>query len=139
MSNHKTNIALIVYALLSVSLSSCSSNMPGGDMSRESAVASNYNGSDYDSRLPSNISYKGKTIVVDPNVHAWGAYQDGQLIKAGLATAGSSWCADIGRPCRTSSGSFRIQSLGSADCKSHIYPVPRGGAPMLVTDVCVCM
>lgn len=131
MSNLKTGVALMVYAFVSVSLSSCSSSMPNGDMSRNAmSNYDSYNPSDYDSRLPQHIASTSKMIVVDPNVHAWGAYQDGQLVKAGLATAGSSWCPDIGRPCRTHSGTYHIQSLGSADCKSHIYPLPRGGAPM---------
>ena len=130
MSNQKTAVALVVYALLSLTLSSCSTMQNSGRPGDGMSAYDTYNPSDYDSRLPQNISSTEKTIVVDPNVHAWGAYKDGQLIKAGLATAGSSWCADIGRPCRTAAGSFRIQSLGAADCKSHIYPLPKGGAPM---------
>jgi len=85
----------------------------------------------YAARIPNKINTKEKVIVIDPNVHVWGAYDaNGDLIKAGLATAGSNWCADIKRACRTRPGSFRIQSLGSAGCKSSIYPLPRGGAPM---------
>jgi lipoprotein-anchoring transpeptidase ErfK/SrfK len=86
--------------------------------------------SDVYSRLPSTIASSGKVVVVDPRVHAWGAYNNGTLVKAGLATAGSSWCPDIGRPCKTKAGTFRINSLGSADCKSSLYPLPDGGAPM---------
>ena len=86
---------------------------------------------DYAARIPSKINTKEKVIVIDPNVHVWGAYDaEGHLIKAGLATAGNDWCPDIKRPCRTKAGSFRIQSLGSAGCKSSIYPLPKGGAPM---------
>ncbi|OGT35233.1 MAG: hypothetical protein A3F11_01920 [Gammaproteobacteria bacterium RIFCSPHIGHO2_12_FULL_37_14] len=82
-------------------------------------------------RLPQHINTREKVIVVDPNVHAWGAYDaNGNLIRAGLATAGDNWCEDVGRPCRTRAGSFRIYSLGSASCKSSIYPLPNGGAPM---------
>lgn len=85
----------------------------------------------YAKRLPPSIKTHEKVIVVDPNVHAWGAYtENGDLIKAGLATAGNSWCHDIKRSCRTKAGTFRIHSLGSARCKSSIYPLPRGGAPM---------
>ncbi|MBI5448572.1 MAG: L,D-transpeptidase [Gammaproteobacteria bacterium] len=89
-------------------------------------------GEDYASRLPAHIDTHGeKTILVDPNVHAWGAYgADGYLIRAGLAASGANWCHDTGRPCRTSTGSFRITSLGGADCKSSIYPKPKGGGPM---------
>lgn len=84
----------------------------------------------YESRLPSTISSKEKMIVVDPNKHVWGAYQNGVLVRAGLATAGGRWCPDIKRACKTRAGSFRIQSLGARSCKSSIYPLPRGGAPM---------
>ncbi len=86
----------------------------------------------YASRMPSSISPLGeKVIIVNPNVHAWGAYNaSGHLLRAGVATSGSNWCADIHRRCHTRSGSFRIHSLGSASCKSSIYPLPRGGAPM---------
>ncbi len=86
---------------------------------------------DYSTRLPGHIATHEKVIVIDPSVHAWGAYNaNGDLIRSGLATAGNSWCPDIKRSCRTRVGTFRIQSLGSFDCKSTLYPLPRGGAPM---------
>lgn len=86
---------------------------------------------DYALRLPSYINTHEKTILINPNVHAWGAYDEsGNLIRAGLATAGGNWCADVGRSCRTRVGTFRIYSLGSVNCKSSIYPLPKGGAPM---------
>jgi len=86
----------------------------------------------YAARLPHNISAPGeRLIVVNPRSHVWGAYTEkGKLIRAGLATAGAKWCEDIGRPCRTKSGVFRIYSLGGSDCVSSIYPVGEGGAPM---------
>ena len=82
--------------------------------------------------LPATIAGKGeRVIVVDPKVHVWGAYSaDGKLLRSGLATAGSSWCEDLGRPCRTSSGVFRISSLGSENCRSKKFPIGEGGAPM---------
>lgn len=82
--------------------------------------------------LSGQISAPGeKVIVVDPRSHEWGAYSpNGSLMRSGTATAGSNWCRDLHRPCRTRSGSFRIYSLGSADCKSHKFPLPHGGAHM---------
>lgn len=72
-----------------------------------------------------------KLIVVDPNKHAWGAYDsDGTLIRWGPATGGKDWCEDIDQPCRTKAGSFRVYSLGSSDCVSRKFPIPDGGAPM---------
>lgn len=87
--------------------------------------------SSYASRLSPTSNYGEKVIIVNPRKHVWGAYSsDGKLLRAGLATAGSSWCRDIHRPCRTRSGTFRIYTLGSRSCYSKRYPVGRGGAPM---------
>jgi len=72
-----------------------------------------------------------KQIIVDPSIHKWAAYnEDGKLVKTGVATAGSNYCRDLGKPCRTKVGKFRIQSLGDAGCKSRTFPLGRGGAPM---------
>lgn len=89
-------------------------------------------GNSYKSRLPHQLSGHGeKVILVDPRVHAWGAYNSrGKLLRAGLATAGSKWCADLKRPCKTKSGVFRIYSLGDSDCYSRKFPLGEGGAPM---------
>jgi lipoprotein-anchoring transpeptidase ErfK/SrfK len=85
----------------------------------------------YASRIPKTINTSEKVVVIDPRVHVWGAYDaNGNLLRAGLATAGGSWCPDIGRSCHTKPGSFRVASLGSPGCKSTKFPVPRGGAPM---------
>lgn len=82
--------------------------------------------------LPANIEPEGqKKIIVDPKIHRWGAYdEDGKLVKSGMATAGSNYCPDLGRSCRTKVGSYRIESLGDRSCKSRKFPLPRGGAPM---------
>lgn len=94
------------------------------------ANGSNYLAQNYATRIPSTIASRGKVIVVDPRVHVWGAYADGNLVKAGLTTAGGDWCADIKRPCHTTPGTFRISSLGGPGCKSSRYPLGKGGAPM---------
>lgn len=82
--------------------------------------------------IPAQIDPPGeKVIIVDPNIHVWGAYSaDGELMRSGMATAGNNWCRDIRRSCRTKAGTFRIYSLGSSGCRSHKFPRPRGGAPM---------
>ena len=89
----------------------------------------NYN---YAARLPQQIDYIGeKIIIVNPNIHVWGAYdQDGNLMRAGLMSAGADWCFDTGRRCHTKAGLFRVFSLGSPYCKSSLFPIPNGGAPM---------
>ncbi len=82
--------------------------------------------------FPDKIEPEGqKQIIVDPRIHKWAAYdEDGKLVKTGMATCGSGYCRDLHRSCRTKVGTFRIQSLGDAGCKSHKFPLPRGGAPM---------
>lgn len=75
--------------------------------------------------------YREKVVLVSPREHAWGAYTaDGRLVRSGLASAGANWCEDVGRPCRTWEGSFRIRSLGDSSCTSPSFPLPKGGAPM---------
>ena len=123
MRNRRVLFGVIISSLV---LCSCSTIQTPTTTSTEEATPS----VDYASRLPSQLG-SGKAILIDPNVHAWGAYDSsGSLIRAGLVTAGANWCADIGRSCRTAAGTFRIYSLGDAGCKSSIYPVPKGGAPM---------
>ncbi|MEO8400866.1 MAG: L,D-transpeptidase [Gammaproteobacteria bacterium] len=89
---------------------------------------------DYSNRLPQHLDTQGnKMVLVDPNVHAWGAYgSDGNLIKAGIATAGDSSCPPDTdeRDCRTNSGTFHITSLGDEGCYSKKYPRPNGGGLM---------
>lgn len=87
--------------------------------------------SEFSSRLSHQIQPGEKVIVVNPRRHVWGAYsKEGVLLHAGLATSGSTWCADLGRSCRTKVGTFRINSLGASNCKSSRYPLHKGGAPM---------
>ena len=82
--------------------------------------------------LPVNIAPPGeKLILVDPRLHAWGAYSaGGSLVRWGLASAGANWCPDIKKPCRTKTGAYRIFALGDSDCISARFPIPTGGAPM---------
>lgn len=82
--------------------------------------------------LSNRIQARGeKVIVVDPRSHQWGAYDErGYLVRSGLASAGSNWCSDIKRPCRTHTGMYRIYTAGDSDCISTRFPLPHGGAPM---------
>ncbi|HVY53240.1 MAG TPA: L,D-transpeptidase [Gammaproteobacteria bacterium] len=125
---------VLAFVFLFTSLAGCAHLSNTGDRfaANRALQPPNYDSARYSSRLPISISsYGEKTIVVNPHLHAWGAYDaNGNLIRGGIATAGSDWCPDLGRSCRTRSGSFRLNSLGSSNCKSSIYPLPKGGAPM---------
>ena len=94
-----------------------------------------YDSVNYESRLPHYLNTGGqKTVLIDPNVHAWGAYnENGELIRAGIATAGGAICppdADGELDCRTGMGTFHVTSLGGEDCYSKTYPRPKGGGLM---------
>jgi lipoprotein-anchoring transpeptidase ErfK/SrfK len=112
-----------VLLVSSVALLTACASMGGGRFS-----------SNYESRLPQEMNTGGKKMVlVDPNVHAWGAYDsDGHLIRAGIATAGGTVCPpdEPGGNCRTSAGTHRITSLGDGNCASKKYPRPHGGGLM---------
>ena len=122
------------FSLCCLSFILCSCSTYNSNLSQQ--YSSNYLSSpppppDFSMRIPQHIHTAEQTVVVDPRVHTWGAYgADGELVRAGQASAGSDWCRDLGHPCHTHVGSFRVFSLGSPDCKSHIFPIPRGGAPM---------
>jgi len=90
---------------------------------------------DYAQRLPQHINTAHKKmILIDPNVHAWGAYAaNGDLIRAGIATAGGAVCppdAEGESDCRTGFGTYHITSIGGAECASKKYPRPTGGGLM---------
>lgn len=128
MQSIKSNIALFLCCSLFLFLCACTTvdSTAATRKAHHKSFSANYA-----SRLPSHMSTGQKTILIDPNVHAWGAYDaSGNLVRSGLAVAGADYCPDIGRRCHTRAGTFRISSLGNASCKSTIYPLPRGGAPM---------
>jgi hypothetical protein len=133
------------FVLISIMFTGCASNMApyqNDDMDTytdnsdlplyqgQAPYSRYFDESRYASSLPSSISSNEKTILIDPNSHAWGAYRDGNLVKGGIATVGADYCEDVGRPCRTKVGTFRIYSMGGAECVSRTYPVGEGGALM---------
>lgn len=72
-----------------------------------------------------------KTIVFSPTLNAWAAYSaSGQLLRWGPGSGGQNWCPDLGRPCHTPSGQFRIYEKRGSGCFSTKFPKPHGGAPM---------
>ncbi|KTD19316.1 enhanced entry protein EnhA [Legionella lansingensis] len=69
-----------------------------------------------------------KVFIFDPRATAWAAYDaQGNLIKTGSASGGKDFCEDIGRGCRTVTGTFRVYSKKGEDCTSSIYPIETGG------------
>ena len=101
-----------------------------GKISQPSTSSDSFHGSRKE--FPSEITPPGKRMFIfSPKKLAWGAYSpQGELVGYGRASGGSSWCKDVGRPCRTPSGVFTIRSKGSYECFSGKYPKPHGGAHM---------
>ena len=73
-----------------------------------------------------------KQFIFDPKVAAWAAYdEEGHRVLTGSASGGKDFCEDVGKSCRTVTGSFRVYNKRGADCKSGEYPVETtGGAKM---------
>jgi len=69
-----------------------------------------------------------KVFIFDPKATAWGAYDaQGNLVKTGAASGGKSYCEDVGRPCKTVTGTYSVYSKKGEDCKSGKYPIETGG------------
>ncbi len=74
---------------------------------------------------------KEKLIIVDQDKLAWGAYDaDGSLVNWGPIASGIDKCPDSARACRTLTGIYRVFSKEGEKCKSDIFPIGKGGAPM---------
>lgn len=73
-----------------------------------------------------------KQFIFDPKAAAWAAYDaDGHRVMTGGASGGMDFCEDVGKTCRTVTGTFRVYNKRGIDCKSGEYPVETtGGAKM---------
>lgn len=96
----------------------------------QAPYSSSFREEKYASIMPPSINTNEKVVVVNPRTYSWAAYNDGRLVKAGIAQAGANFCEDEGQPCRTDTGTFRVYSLGDSTCISHKYPVGKGGSLM---------
>lgn len=73
-----------------------------------------------------------RQFIFDPNAYAWAAYDEqGNRVMTGSASGGKDFCEDVGQPCQTVTGTFRVYNKRGADCRSGEYPVEtEGGAKM---------
>jgi len=73
-----------------------------------------------------------KVFVFDPKATAWAAYDaQGNRVKTGKASGGKDFCEDVGRPCRTVTGTYRVYKKQGPECTSSKYPIEtNGGARM---------
>lgn len=85
------------------------------------------------SPFPAQIPANGKRLViVDLGKQAFGAFnENGELVHWGPVSGGRDYCSDVGRPCRTATGTFTIFRKQGPSCKSSRFPIETaGGAPM---------
>ena len=83
--------------------------------------------------FPLKIAATGnRQFVFDPKASAWAAYdENGNRVLTGSASGGKNFCEDVGKPCRTVTGTFHVYNKRGAECKSGEYPVETfGGAKM---------
>jgi hypothetical protein len=70
------------------------------------------------------------TFIFNPRSLTWKAVDNGKVIRSGKASGGARYCRDVGRSCRTPTGSYSIISKGGPGCSSSRYPLGKGGAKM---------
>lgn len=84
--------------------------------------------------FPKYTDVSGKrTFIFSPHLMQWAAYdKDGYRVAYGKANGGADFCSDIGEPCRTPEGTFKVFRQKGKDCKSSQFPIHKkgGGAPM---------
>ncbi len=121
-------------SLLAVGCTSTEGSVPivddGGYTHYTMSMDTDRKGSDY---FPEKREATGrKVFVFDPKATAWAAYDaQGNRVETGSASGGKDFCEDVGRPCRTVTGTFRVYSKKGEECKSSLYPIEtHGGARM---------
>ncbi|NNM59499.1 MAG: L,D-transpeptidase [Legionellales bacterium] len=82
--------------------------------------------------FPKQMPAKGVSVFIfDPHRTTWAVYdENGNLIKTGHGSGGRNYCSDIHRRCHTPVGTFHVYAQEGRGCKSKIFPVGKGGAPM---------
>jgi len=123
--------------LLALGLTGCVENDPSTLMADDNGVVhrtTHYlrdrRGRDY---FPVQAPATGKKqFIFDPKAFAWAAYDpDGHRVMTGSASGGKDYCEDVGQPCRTVTGTFRVYNKRNVDCRSGEFPVETyGGAKM---------
>ncbi|MCH9644049.1 MAG: L,D-transpeptidase [Gammaproteobacteria bacterium] len=81
------------------------------------------------SPFPEQIHSTGsRHIIVKLSLHAFGAYdKNGRLVHWGPISGGKGWCPDMGKPCKTATGSFKVIQKKGPGCVSGKFPLDKGG------------
>ena len=126
----KKQLIIVPLCVLTAACASMDRSVPivddGGYTHYTAAYTSDSKGSSY---FPADRPATGrKVFVFDPKATAWAAYDaQGHRVQTGSASGGKDFCEDIGRSCRTVTGSFKVYSKKGPDCTSSLYPIETGG------------
>ena len=67
-----------------------------------------------------------KLVLVDLKKMAFAAYNPyGKQVYWGPISGGKGWCTDVGQPCHTVVGRFKMDRKKAADCISKKFPLPK--------------
>jgi len=129
-----TKLMLVPFCALTAACTSMDNSTSvvddAGNTHYTKSYASDSKGSNY---FPETRPGTGKKVFVfDPKATAWAAYDgQGNRVQTGSASGGKEFCEDIGRPCRTVTGTFKVYSKKGEECTSSLYPIEtNGGAKM---------
>lgn len=130
----KKSLLLVPVYALTASCSSMDGGVPivddAGHTHYTKSMQSDHRGSGH---FPQQRSATGKKVFIfDPKATAWAAYDaEGNRVHTGSASGGKDFCEDVGKPCRTVTGTYNIYSKKGEDCTSSLYPIEtHGGARM---------
>jgi len=126
----KKQLVIVPLSVLTVACASMDRSVPIVDDAGYTHYTMAY-GSDHRGRgaFPSDRPATGrKVFIFDPRAAAWAAYDaQGHRVQTGSASGGKDYCEDVGRGCRTVTGTFHVYSKKGEDCRSSVYPIETGG------------
>lgn len=95
-------------------------------MAKKTSGKSGYSAPSHQIKAPGQ-----RVLKINLSKRTWAAYSGaGNLLKWGKVSGGKKYCADIGRGCRTPTGTYTVYRKGGPGCKSSKYPIGKGGAKM---------
>jgi lipoprotein-anchoring transpeptidase ErfK/SrfK len=125
---------IVPIALMAASCATSTRTVPIVDDAGNTHYTMDYRMDDKGSHyFPEQREATGKKVFIfDPKATAWAAYdRDGHRVRTGSASGGKDFCEDIGRSCRTITGTYHVYSKKGEDCTSSLYPIEtNGGARM---------
>lgn len=80
-----------------------------------------------------------KYVEVDLKNFKFKAYENGKVVREGLASGGRRWCPDIKRGCKTPQGQFVVLSKKGRFYRSPVYPLGCNNKSKNIKEKCAAM